>query len=195
MVEIMATLLVVTVGLIGLGGMQLQANRSIQDSGNRSQAIWVMDDLMNRIRANGLNAPAYDTNGGIVDCAVEATQCADSHDGAARVASNGACTNATLAEFDLIDVACASSAAVEGSVFTRGKPIDQLANPELTVVVDTFGLNASGYEVTITLAWDVRTSGTDTDGNQVYISNAINSATNQSTITTRRSTITRVFNP
>lgn len=204
MVEVMATLAVVTVGLVGLGGMQLQANRSIQDSGNRSQATWILDDLMNRIRANAESAAAYDTAGVAVSCnAPPDAICANYHSGdGGQVASSAACTNASLATFDLYDVACPTLASITDSSVTRSKPVDQLANPELTVAVNTFGLNDTSFEVTISLSWDVRTSGTDKDGNQIYLTNDTSvgvkgdgTVETQSQITSHRSTITRVFNP
>jgi type IV pilus assembly protein PilV len=187
LVEVLATVLVVTIGLVGLGAMQLQANRSIQDAGNRSQATWLVDDLMNRIRANAVSAANYDT-GGVWVCGNAVTQCADMHDGANRTEAAAGCSGATLATFDLEDVACRTNSAVNDSITVRSKPVDWLANPALSVDVNNVGVNNSSFEVTLVLEWDVRTSGQDDAGNRVY-------AADSDDIVTRRSSITRVFNP
>ena len=51
LVEVMVTLAVTTIGLVGLSAMMIEAGRTVQDSGNRSQAIWIVEDLTNRIIA------------------------------------------------------------------------------------------------------------------------------------------------
>ena len=63
MVEVLVTLAITIIGLVGLASLQLQASRSASDTGNRSQAVWIIEDLTNRIRANTGGLENYDTGG------------------------------------------------------------------------------------------------------------------------------------
>lgn len=183
LIEVMVTVAITSIGLLGLSSLQLQANRSTLDSGNRSLAVWMMEDLSNRIRANAISAPAYDTGGVAYACGnTPAKICTAYHSGSSRVAANLTCSNDEQAASDLWEVACGFSPSVSGSSTTRSSAADFIAGPELTV-----SFNALTNEITTTLSWDVRSSGTDANGNQVYV--------NDSSVTTRRATISSVFQP
>lgn len=187
LIEVMVTIAITSIGLLGLGSLQLQANRTTADAGNRSQAVWMLEDLTNRIRANVVAVDDYDTNG-VYQCPSSrpAPVCSPFHNGTTRVNANLTCTNAQLATADLWEVACRSTTVVAGSEFTRASAADFIANPELIVAV------AANNAVTLTLSWDVRTSGTDADGNAVYM---VDQGRGQSSITTRRASITTEFQP
>lgn len=187
LIEVMVTIAITSIGLLGLGSLQLQANRTTADAGNRSQAVWMLEDLTNRMRANVVAVGDYDTSG-VYQCpnSRPTPVCSPFHNGTTRVNANLNCTNAQLAAADLWEVACASTTAVPNSNLTRASAADFIANPELTVAV------ATNNAVTLTLSWDVRTSGTDADGNTVYM---VDQGRGQSSITTRRATITTEFQP
>lgn len=184
LIEVMVTVAITSIGLLGLNSLQLQANRSTQDSGNRSQAVWMLEDMANRIRANNISVFAYDTDGAAVDCDnVPARICSSYHDGSARVIADEACTNNDMAISDLWEVACGFGAEVAASDLTRGNAVDFIANPELTIDVDD-----ATRQVIMTLSWDVRTGGTDANNQTIY-------ASDSAAITTRRATITSVIQP
>lgn len=163
LIEVLVTLTITTIGLLGLSTLQTQANRSTMDTGNRSQAVWMIEDLTNRIRANEDALANYHTDG-VYECeGTPAPVCGDYNTGAGRVLANATCTSAEQAAWDIWEIACGIPVAVAGSDFTKGSAADFIANPELTIEVD-----AAARSAAVTLSWDVRTSGTDVDGNRVY---------------------------
>ena len=199
LVEVMVTVAITSIGLLGLNSLQLQANRSTQDSGNRSQAIWMLEDMTNRIRANNIALASYDTGGAAVSCAnPPALICSAYNDGNARIPA-AACTNDQLAASDLWEVACGFGSNVAGSSVTRSSATDFIANPALIVTVN------ADNNVNLNLSWDVRTGGQDADGNTIYAaigdSTESKNAAGKSTYTTtdriavRRATYERDIKP
>jgi len=191
LIEVLVTLAITTIGLVGLSAMLIEANRMSQDSGNRSQAVWMVEDLTNRIRANREEFMSYDTGGSPVDCAATpATNCAAYFDGSSQVAA-AACSNQELAEYDLWDVACNRTTTISGSDVVRNGATSFIANPELIVTIALSDITRQEI-ITITLSWDSRTGGTDKNGNRIYISDSSLVATE---ITTRRESIQSDFTP
>src|SRR5690554_8157625 len=68
MVEVLVTIVIISVGFLGLNSLQLQASRSTLDSGNRSQAVWVLEDLTNGMRANIVGIEHYGTRSTAMKC-------------------------------------------------------------------------------------------------------------------------------
>lgn len=179
-VEVMVTIVITTIGLLGLSALQLQASKATQDSGGRSQALWIVDDLVNRIRANEAAVTSYDTNGEYA-CSTPAKMCSAYHNGSSRVAAV-ACTNSEMAAFDLWELACANRATVSDSDFTKSSAADFIPNPKLGVAHD-----ANTNRVTISLTWDVRTQGVNSNGDTIYVDNA-NTGKNVNNSVTRTAT-------
>jgi len=50
LVEVMVALIITTTGLLGLSTLQLKSMRAAEDAGQRSHAIWMTNDLVNRMR-------------------------------------------------------------------------------------------------------------------------------------------------
>lgn len=63
MIEVLVTLVVVVIGLIGSLNIQAQMQKSLQESYNRTQAIIIMDDIQDRIFGNKPSAPCYAISG------------------------------------------------------------------------------------------------------------------------------------
>lgn len=59
LLEVLVSLLIVTVGLLGLAGTQVLAQRAEQESYQRAQAMVVMSDIIDRISANRKVAICY----------------------------------------------------------------------------------------------------------------------------------------
>lgn len=208
MIEVLVTLVITAVGLLGLNSLQLQANRATADSGSRSQAAWILEDMANRIRANSVAladystgtepdflAPEPDGNGGFVDvpnpkagqlktvdCTVSpAKLCSSYYYQGARSAGDASCTTKDQALYDLMEVAC-TKRENSNDEYTFRDAIDYIADPKLSVAV------AADRSVQMTLSWDVRSGGTDANGNKIY--------TGKSTgITQRRDSLTTVIQP
>ncbi len=175
MLEVLITLGISIIGLVGLASLQLQTTRAVNDTANRSHAIWIAEDLANRIRANRINIANYDTGGNPIDCNNFAAQkvCSSYHNGEGVVNAAADCTGAEVAVFDLWELACGTSPDVANSN-TRTSGTDYLPNSEVEVSV----VNS---RVDITIRWDGRTSGADAAGNAVYADTG-NIATGQSTL-------------
>ncbi len=188
LIEIMVTVAITTIGLVGLMALMLESDRSVQDSSGRAIAVQMVSDITNRIRANTDGLANYHTNGGNVDCSAAPTRrCANYHTGSSGVDAQQ-CTATEMATFDLWDVACPSGANDIDADVTRSGSADYLANPLLRVDVDqdigSAGTNLDNVQ--ITLSWDARTGGTNNQGQSVY--------NNDEDIVERRLTIVSEFN-
>lgn len=63
LIEVLVTIVILVVGLLGLAGLQLHALSSQMESYQRSQALILLEDMANRIDNNRANAPNYVTTG------------------------------------------------------------------------------------------------------------------------------------
>ena len=62
MVEVLITIVIMTIGLLGMAALQITAVRGNQDGVQRSHATWLVQDLAERIRGN-INAYQDDVAG------------------------------------------------------------------------------------------------------------------------------------
>ena len=78
MIEVLVALLILTIGLLGVAGIQTQMQTSQLEAYQRSQAIVLMQDMIDRINANRKNAASYVTASPVgtattLDCSAPAT--------------------------------------------------------------------------------------------------------------------------
>ena len=59
LIEILVTLVIIAVGLLGLGAFQARTQQAELESYNRAQALIILDAMVNRINANRQTAPCY----------------------------------------------------------------------------------------------------------------------------------------
>ncbi len=59
MVEVLITMVIVAVGLLGMAGLQVRMQASEMESYQRSQALLLLQDMADRIALNRNNAPSY----------------------------------------------------------------------------------------------------------------------------------------
>jgi len=59
LVEILVTVVVLSVGLLGIAALHLTSLKNSVDSNSRSKAIWLVHNIEDRMRANRTNAGAY----------------------------------------------------------------------------------------------------------------------------------------
>lgn len=62
MIEVLVALLILAIGLLGMASLQTTSLKLTSGSENRTQAIFLADDLIERIRANRENRNAYAVN-------------------------------------------------------------------------------------------------------------------------------------
>jgi len=104
LIEVLVTLLMVSIGLLGLASLQATSIKENMDTSKRSQGLWMVDELASRMRANpaGL-AAGYTTAGNIATlCTAAPKMCSDSYTGSAA----GNCTANEMAHYDVWEIIC-----------------------------------------------------------------------------------------
>ncbi|MFT5693567.1 MAG: type IV pilus assembly protein PilV [Oceanicoccus sp.] len=110
LIEVLVTMFVMTVGLLGLAGLQATSVKDGLDNAKRSQVTWLVTEIIERVRANpdGYLAAAYDTTIASADCpSAPVQQCSDNSQGAAAID----CTPDQMAAFDVWEVFCGQAEA------------------------------------------------------------------------------------
>lgn len=127
LIEILVTLVVLSIGLLGIAGMQAGALKNNHAAYTKTQATNLAMDMADRIRANADGSASYagfDTKGD----AVTDPGC---------IATASGCTVAQMAQYDL---------------FEWSQPLNATSKPILPEGRGLISENADG-EFTITIAW------------------------------------------
>jgi type IV pilus assembly protein PilV len=163
LIEVLVTIVITTIGLLGLSALQMQSIRSVSDTGNRTHAVWAANDLINRIRANEVAVDSYVTDGEIRCAAIPSNikMCASYSLDGAQVAPAGDCSNEELALFDQFEVLCGIATLTGENAFSGSASFINTPGLEITSTGD------GDYQVTI--SWNSRSAGKDAQGNNVYI--------------------------
>lgn len=111
LIEVLVTLLITTIGLLGVAALQLSALKTTSDSAQRSQVVWLMQDLIERMRANpDGEVDDYLSNNNVVSCLnYPAKMCASymATDKSVHLAAE--CTPVEMAVFDRWETQCSYS--------------------------------------------------------------------------------------
>jgi type IV pilus assembly protein PilV len=104
MIEILVTLIILSIGLLGMAALQLSGIRSVNSSTYRTQATLLADDIAERMRANttAVDANSFAAiNSAAINCTtVPNPYCGEYYDGSANVAAQS-CTAAQMATYDI----------------------------------------------------------------------------------------------
>ena len=158
LIEILVALVLLTLGLLGLSALQASAMKVSFDSGQRSQATWVVGELVERMRANvDGQASGYTAAAANADLCENgpAKMCADHYDGENEADATADCSANELAEFDIWELTCGFEFA---NTTTAGIDQIKLAGNGLTLACDDSDLGDSdpctaGSQFTATLNW------------------------------------------
>lgn len=108
MIEVLVSVVVVAIGLLGMASLQITSVKSSFDSAGQSQARWLAQEMAERIRASGTGAGEF-----YIDAASENASCSVTpavYCGLVKGAdSAGACSLKQKASFDVWDVFCNTS--------------------------------------------------------------------------------------
>ena len=158
MVEVLVAAVILAIGVSGLGILLLRAIQGTQDSAQKSQAIWIVQDFVGRIRANpvGARQGEYALNLS-ADCSVKpASICAEYYDGGVVPAS--VCEANEMAAFDRWITICGLNSDIYDS------SSDFMVNPILESNCDLTSSRVSTstglpdcVQYNIKLTWDTRT--------------------------------------
>lgn len=148
LMEVLVALAVLSIGLLGMAGMQLFSLKSSHNAYLRTQATTAANELVNKMRANSAAATAgnYDTTYTSIPGTITNCQTAD-------------CTPAQLAAFELSQWKCAlGSYEDDTTCTTSANGIDlnsNLPGGDGLVVRD----NANPNVITVTVQWTDRGTG------------------------------------
>lgn len=149
LIEVLVTMFVMTVGLLGIAGLQATSVKDGLETAARSQAAWLVTEIVERARANpDGRVNGYNVNIDAANCAnAPAMQCADTGAGNA----NNNCTANDMAAFDVWEVFCGN---VEANVVANSR--DGL---NLTSIAAGCGAAncAPDSDLTVTITWIART--------------------------------------
>lgn len=164
LIEVAITIAISAIGLLGLSSLQLQSMRATQDTGSRSQAIWMANELVNRMRANEDGLASYVTNGAENCSQLRAgvKRCSAYHDGNVRVAADTNCSAQDMANFDMFEVMCGAIVDGNGVVQFRTGSSFSLSEPRLQIS------NVNAFDKSLTISWNVQTYGEDNSGQTRY---------------------------
>ncbi|PID48716.1 MAG: type IV pilus modification protein PilV [Proteobacteria bacterium] len=140
LLEVLIAALVLSVGMLGLAGLQLASLKTAQNTTSKQQATLLINELLERMRSNRAGALAGDYEINNASCA-----------GGSLVAVNcraQACTAKELATYDLKETLCGA-----WDVQTEGGGISgQLLQADLSVSCATTAV-ACGDFINVTVKW------------------------------------------
>ena len=163
MMEVLVTAIVLSIGISGVGMLLIRAVQSTQDSSQQTQAMWIVQDYIGRIRANPEGARAKDYEITVaIDCdSTPNTMCADHRDGNSETSASS-CTASQMANYDRWITVCGIDED------TMDSSSEFIINPQLTAsctLTDTRVSTSSGqpdcvqYDVTLTWGTRLQQSG------------------------------------
>ena len=148
LIEVLVAVLVVSIGLVGLAGMQLVGLKGNQQSFSKNQAAHHAQALLERMRANPSAAVAgdYVVNSATINCSAPVpVNCA---------AATSSCSAAQVADFDIYQAFCGHQYVSSGGI--KG----DLANAQLVISCPA----ACQDGVVIDLRWQEQVLGKESPG-------------------------------
>lgn len=154
MIEILVTLIILSIGLLGMAALQLTGIRSANSSTYRTQATLLADDMAERMRANitAVDGNAFmAVNSAALNCAATPNPyCGEYYDGANQVAAQS-CTPAQMATYDINAWFCGERSGAGGG--RRGGVQALLTNASATIICNAAPCAGRSSLHTITVNW------------------------------------------
>lgn len=144
LIEVLVTMFVMSVGLLGLAGLQANSVKDGLDNAKRSQVTWLATEIIERVRANPVGrATGYNTSLSSTDCpTAPSPRCADNSAGNAALS----CTPNQVAAFDVWEVFCGQA---EAGVMANSADALQLTS----VTTGCVGSCTETSDFTVTINW------------------------------------------
>lgn len=161
LIEILIALLILSIGLLGMAGIQLQGLRGTTSSTVRSDATILANDIAERTRANpaaidlgGAQNTQYSTvDTRAIICGTRPTMCSSVSTTGENVAI-AQCSSAQMAVSDIYEFACGlgDTAGVNNLIPPEvGQPLRSFAT--ITCRLDGNGNCPAGSELTVNVNW------------------------------------------
>lgn len=173
LIETMITLLVSSIGILGIGILQLQSIKTSADAGQRSNAVWLVQGIAERMRANPVGS-REDAYSGKVVCGGQPAKMCASHYASARVAAV-TCDASEMAAFDLWELACGFDK--QDDKFRASHDFMSALDLELTCtdsIPSDSDACSTGSKIDIAMQWNER--GVDPASNEITNTATINMA-------------------
>lgn len=151
LIEVLVAVLVVSIGLLGVAGMQLVGLKGNQQSFSKNQAANHMQSILEKMRGN---PPGVAADGYVFDstdnysCTVPSTDCSE---------SSAVCNSADIATYDIFKAFCGNAGGTVGGI--KG----DLSNAELLITCPVDCVTG----VTVSLEWDEQLLGKEGDSSGV----------------------------
>ncbi len=160
LVEVLVTSVIIAIGVSGLGILLMRVIQGTQDSAQQSQAMWMVQDYVGRIRANRDGAHRGDYALSTTDATFcdnpPAQICAEYYNNGSEVSAN-ICGSTAMATFDKWITVCGIASGIYDS------PADFIVNPRITSTcsdtiprVSTNKGTPDCIQYEVTLSWDTR---------------------------------------
>lgn len=147
MIEVLVAVLVLSIGVIGMAGMQVQALQASTDSSQRTTALMLARSIVGQMRSNVDAMDSYESAYEDIDCEGSAPQSCS--------AAN--CNPEQLAAYDAHALMCGSGGDVKSSMASS------LASPEIAIECDPSPCDFLQSELSLTVQWVVRQNDSDAD--------------------------------
>ncbi len=147
LIEVMVAALILSTAILGVAGLQMLGMKGTQQSFMKSQAMGVVQNLTERMRANqaGVIAGDYTLNSATFDCTATRPSCNTTY-----------CNVAQMASYDKFNLVCGyqtgTSPRTGGVKVISASDNASLVNGTLNVSC----INCATGDVRITVAWDER---------------------------------------
>jgi len=147
LIEVMVAALILSTAILGVAGLQMLGMKGTQQSFMKSQAMGVVQNMTERMRANqaGVIAGNYTLDSAAFDCTATMPSCHTTN-----------CNVAQMALYDKFNLVCGyqvgSSPRTGGVKFVSANDNASLVNGTLNVAC----VNCATGDVRITVGWDER---------------------------------------
>lgn len=156
LIEVLVTVLIVSIGLLGLASLQATSIKEGMDTSKRSQGVWMIDELASRMRVNDAGLATGYTGAGTV-----ANLC----NGAAVTQCTGGneCTGNEMARFDVWEVICGPNAG-DGVIASSN---DNINVTNYTITCDAAPCSGTS-NFTISINWIAKAVSDAATNSSVY---------------------------
>ena len=144
MMEALITALIIAIGISGVGVLLMRSIQGTQDNSQRSQAMWIVQDFVGRLRANSVAAKAS-----AYAVSIDKAACANAP---AVLCSNddASCNSSDMATYDSWVTVC----GFDSTVFDA--PADFVVNPVLNSECTLTNSRNECVQYTVDLQWDTK---------------------------------------
>ncbi len=149
LVEVLVTLVIMSVGLLGLAGLQTTAIKDSLAIAQRSQVVWLVTELVERMRANPDALYDKDAYAGSIEtdqCDSAPLSCSDTNSST----NANACTAIQIAAFDRWEIFCGQPAPANDVI---SNSVDSLNLNSITIACIDGNCNDGNDSYQVDISW------------------------------------------